>query len=80
VAFVLLSLSTLEQLATHDYARAGNAPVATEEQSHMRLLRALTQGRGGMEGGALAQLEERHRSAGGNACAPIFLMQAVQQQ
>lgn len=73
VALVLPSISSLEQLATHDYARAGNATTAADEQSHVRLLRALTQGKGGMQGGALAQLEGRHRSAGGNALRAAVL-------
>ena len=45
-----------------------------EEDSHARVLRAIaTQTRGGIEGSALAQLEGRHRTAGGNALRAAVL-------
>ncbi len=48
--------------------------MAATEQSHARLLTAIGQmGKGGMEGGLLAQLEGRHRSAGGNALRAAVL-------
>jgi vacuolar iron transporter family protein len=72
VAAVLPSISTLEQLATHDSVSTGDSTVASEEQAHVRLLKVLTQGRG-MSGGALAQIEGRHRSAGGNALRAAVL-------
>lgn len=73
VSLVLPSISTLEGMAVRGYAQAGNVAVATEERSHVRLLRALTQGSGGIGGGAIAQLEGRHRSAGGNALRAAVL-------
>ncbi len=73
VSVVLPSISTLEQLATHDYARSGQSETAADERSHARMLQHLTQNSRGLEGGALAQLEGRHRSAGGNALRAAVL-------
>lgn len=73
VGLVLPSISTLEQLATHDYARMGKKDTAAEERSHARMLQHLTQNARGLEGGALAQIEGRHRSAGGNALRAAVL-------
>jgi VIT1/CCC1 family predicted Fe2+/Mn2+ transporter len=44
--------------------------MAADESSHARLLSNIT---GGMEGGRLAQLEGRHRAAGGNALRAAVL-------
>lgn len=73
VGLVLPSISTLEQLATHDYARQGKNDTAADEQSHTRMLKLLTQNSHGLEGGGLAQIEGRHRSAGGNALRAAVL-------
>jgi len=61
---VLSSLIEREELDSHGYDGADGAPagIAAEERSHARLLRSLA---GGMEGGALARLEGRHRAIGG---------------
>jgi VIT1/CCC1 family predicted Fe2+/Mn2+ transporter len=52
----------------------GAMGMSAEEQSHARLLTQITSSvRGGIEGGVLAQLEGRHRSAGGNALRAAVL-------
>jgi VIT1/CCC1 family predicted Fe2+/Mn2+ transporter len=76
VGFVLPSIVTIEEVAGHAYnQQAGPTAMVADEQSHARLLRQITQtsGRGGLEGGALAQLEGRHRAAGGNALRAAVL-------
>ncbi len=72
---VLPAITSMENKGTHTYARLpGAGTMAGTEQSHARLLRMLSQTtRGGLEGGALAQLEGRHRSAGGNALRAAVL-------
>ena len=72
---VLPSMSAMEKRGTHSYLQQG-APsqMAAQEKSHAMLLNTITQStRGGMEGSALAQLEGRHRSAGGNALRAAVL-------
>src|SRR2546427_6022133 len=70
-AFVLPNIEPLEQIDSHKYdlqpeALAGGLP--QQEQSHARLLRAITGGSPtGLEGSRIAQLEGRHRAIGGNA-------------
>jgi VIT1/CCC1 family predicted Fe2+/Mn2+ transporter len=50
------------------------ASMAAQEKSHAMLMRTISQSSvGGMEGPALAQLEGRHRSAGGNALRAAVL-------
>jgi vacuolar iron transporter family protein len=79
-AFVLPNIEPLEQIDSHKYdlqpeARAGGLP--QQEQSHARLLRAITDNtRGaqlGLEGRQIAQLEGRHRAIGGNALRAAVL-------
>jgi VIT1/CCC1 family predicted Fe2+/Mn2+ transporter len=79
-AFVLPNIEPLEQVDVHKYdlqpeARAGGLP--QQEQSHARLLRAITSNvRGspvGLEGSQIAQLEGRHRAIGGNALRAAVL-------
>lgn len=72
---VLPSLTNMENEGTRGYGLAGgDKGMAATEQSHARLLTAIGQvGKGGMEGGLLAQLEGRHRSAGGNALRAAVL-------
>jgi vacuolar iron transporter family protein len=74
-AAILPTLTTMEDQGTQGYNQsAGDADMAATEQSHSRLLKAIGQAsRGGMEGGALAQMEGRHRSAGGNALRAAVL-------
>ena len=68
---VLPSMSAMENRGTHSYIQQGApAGMAAQEKSHAMLMRTISQSSvGGMEGSALAQLEGRHRSAGGNALA-----------
>lgn len=71
VSAVLPAMSSMESQGTHGYAAQGeSARMAATEQSHARLLRTI---RGGLEGGAVAQIEGRHRSAGGNALRAAVL-------
>src|SRR5262245_1210608 len=69
-AFVLPNIEPLEQIDSHKYDLQGEARAAglpQQEQSHARLLRAITGGsRTGLEGSRIAQLEGRHRAIGGN--------------
>jgi VIT1/CCC1 family predicted Fe2+/Mn2+ transporter len=75
VEAVLPTISGMEANGSHEYAQlAGMEDMAQAEQSHDRLLRQIGQGgRGGLEGPAVAQLEGRHRSAGGNALRAAVL-------
>jgi len=76
---VLPSISAMENDATSGYKQATTegmmlSEMSAAENSHSRLLQTISQtARGGMEGGALAQLEGRHRSAGGNALRAAVL-------
>lgn len=71
VGAVLPAMSSMESKGTHAYSAAGEtAKMAATEQSHARLLSTI---RGGLEGGAVAQIEGRHRSAGGNALRAAVL-------
>jgi VIT1/CCC1 family predicted Fe2+/Mn2+ transporter len=57
-----------------DQAEARGAGLPAAERSHARLLGAITgAARGGLEGAAVAQLEGRHRAAGGNALRAAVL-------
>jgi VIT1/CCC1 family predicted Fe2+/Mn2+ transporter len=75
VTAVLPTIAGLEQKDTRKYAHVpGAAGMAADENSHSRLLRQVTGDvKGGMEGGALAQLEGRHRATGGNALRAAVL-------
>ncbi len=75
VAAVLPTVMGFEQKDTRKYAHtAGGAGMAADESSHNRLLSHVVRTvRGGMEGGALAQLEGRHRAGGGNALRAAVL-------
>jgi VIT1/CCC1 family predicted Fe2+/Mn2+ transporter len=80
-SMVLPAIQNMERQGTQGYAQQAGS-VATEptmemarqENSHARLIAQITaeQG-GGMEGGALALLEGRHRSTGGNALRAAVL-------
>ncbi len=76
---VLPTMVSMENRGSLNYStqasqnQAQTAMVASE-QSHARLLHQIGQTtRGGMEGGALAKIEGRHRSAGGNALRAAVL-------
>ncbi len=75
VGLVLPSISELEQKASNQYDQAAGAEsLSVDENSHARLLRAITQPvRGKIGGGALAQIEGRHRAGGGNALRAAVL-------
>lgn len=75
VGAVLPSISSLEDMGSHGYSTQSEAgKMAATEQSHARLLRQIGQSsKGGMEGGALAQIEGRHRTPGGNAMRAAVL-------
>lgn len=75
VQAVLPTLSATEDSAAHGYV-AAQSPEAmrAQERSHARLLRQISRTTtGGLEGAALAQIEGRHRSAGGNALRAAVL-------
>lgn len=76
-SLILPTVSGLEQQDSRGYAsqlEAQGTAMASEETSHARVLKTIVgQTRGGMEGSALAQLEGRHRSAGGNALRAAVL-------
>jgi vacuolar iron transporter family protein len=69
-ALVLPTIAAIEQGAGSEYAGQPGADVAAmaaQEQSHARVFGYLARSSGGMEGRAVARLEGRHRSTGGNA-------------
>jgi VIT1/CCC1 family predicted Fe2+/Mn2+ transporter len=69
-ALVLPTIAAIEQGAGSEYAGQPGADVAAmaaQEKSHARIFGALARASGGMEGRAVAKLEGRHRSTGGNA-------------
>ena len=72
---VLPSMAAMEKRGDQSYHKQG-APdgMAQQERSHGMLLNTISQtAHGGMEGPALAKLEGRHRSAGGNALRAAVL-------
>jgi VIT1/CCC1 family predicted Fe2+/Mn2+ transporter len=75
VAAVLPTVIGNERKDTRKYSQIpGSAGMAADESSHNRLLsRVAATMKGGMEGGALAQLEGRHRAGGGNALRAAVL-------
>jgi VIT1/CCC1 family predicted Fe2+/Mn2+ transporter len=75
VATVLPTIMGSERKDTQKYAQLpGSGGMAADEASHNRLLAQVASTmKGGMEGGALAQLEGRHRTGGGNALRAAVL-------
>ncbi len=75
--FILPTLSGLEQVGSQHYDRQSEARgtgLPADEKSHARLLQTITGSLGGgLEGGSVAQLEGRHRTAGGNALRAAVL-------
>jgi len=55
-----------------DQPETDGTTMRADERSHARVLRTIT-GSGGVEGGALARLEGRHRTIGGNALRAAVL-------
>jgi vacuolar iron transporter family protein len=76
-ATVLPLVNTLERADFDKYdaqPEAVKAGLPGDERSHSRLIAAMARPpHGGLSGGALAQLEGRHRSAGGNALRAAVL-------
>lgn len=76
---ILPTIAEREKIDSAGYAAgspgiAARPEMAGDERSHAKLLGVIaTKGTGGMEGGALAQLEGRHRAAGGNALRAAVL-------
>ena len=75
VDMVLPTLATIERNATSGYdSQPEAAEMADVERSHARLLTRLNASvRGGRGGAAVAQIEGRHRTAGGNALRAAVL-------
>lgn len=75
VQSVLQTLSSTEDRAAHGYVAGQSIDVMpAQERSHARLLRQISRTTtGGLAGAALAQIEGRHRSAGGNALRAAVL-------
>ncbi|MBX3064863.1 MAG: VIT1/CCC1 transporter family protein [Anaerolineae bacterium] len=76
--FVIPTIATLEQAGEHTYQKqpeTAGTGLAAQERSHRRLLESISGGSGsaGIEGNALARLEGRHRSLGGNALRAAVL-------
>lgn len=75
--FVLPTIAGLERTGDTSYRaqpETYGTPMAAQEGSHSRLIQTIVGGmRGGMEGGAIAQLEGRHRAGSGNALRAAVL-------
>ncbi len=75
--FVLPTINAMEQVDSHSYDAqpdAHNTQLPIEERSHARLLQAIaTPNNTGMDGNTLAQIEGRHRTAGGNSLRAAVL-------
>lgn len=56
-----------------DQVEARETGIAADERSHARLFRAISEQSPGLQGGAVARLEGRHRSGGGNALRAAVL-------
>ncbi|MEX2106415.1 MAG: VIT1/CCC1 family protein [Solirubrobacterales bacterium] len=74
--FVLPTIDAMEQADAGSYdsqPEAAGSELPAEERSHARLLRAIGEGDGGLEGPSLARLEGRHRAASGNSLRAAVL-------
>jgi len=74
-SMVLPSMQAMERQGDAGYNQTeGAAGMARQERSHAMLITQIVSSmRGGMEGGALMQLEGRHRSTGGNSLRAAVL-------
>jgi vacuolar iron transporter family protein len=76
-SFVVPTLVGAEQADSRGYdtqPESQGTAMPAEERSHARVLRNITGSmHGGLEGGAVAQLEGRHRATGGNALRAAVL-------
>jgi VIT1/CCC1 family predicted Fe2+/Mn2+ transporter len=74
VKLVLPSVAALERADADRYAGRGDAgALAADERAHARVISAASAGAAGLQGSAVAQLEGRHRTAGGNALRAAVL-------
>ncbi len=75
--FVLPTINAMEQVDSHSYdtqAETHNTSLPVDERSHARLLSAIAAPSGaGMAGGTIAEVEGRHRAAGGNTLRAAVL-------
>lgn len=75
--FVLPTVAGQERADSHAYAgqtEEGTGQMSADEQSHARLVSAAAENKGGgVAGSVVAQLEGRHKSAGGNALRAAVL-------
>ena len=75
--FVLPTINAMEQVDSHSYDSqpdAHNTQLPIEERSHARLLQAIAAPtHNGIDGNTLAQIEGRHRTAGGNSLRAAVL-------
>jgi VIT1/CCC1 family predicted Fe2+/Mn2+ transporter len=74
--FILPTVTQRERADSERYRdqpEARDARMAADERSHARLFQAIGTRTAGMSGGAIARLEGRHRSGGGNALRAAVL-------
>jgi VIT1/CCC1 family predicted Fe2+/Mn2+ transporter len=74
--FVLPTITSHEKADSQAYDGQSDEEAqefSLEEKSHARLLSVASQSTGGMSGGAVAQLEGRHKAGGGNALRAAVL-------
>lgn len=75
--FVLPTINAMEQVDSHSYdmqTDAHDMRLPVQERSHARLLQTIVgSSKNGLEGSTVAQLEGRHRSAGGNTLRAAVL-------
>lgn len=74
--FILPSLTAGEQATSSDYdsqPEPGIGSMSADEKFHARMLGMVSGGPGGLSGGAVAQLEGRHKTGGGNALRAAVL-------
>jgi VIT1/CCC1 family predicted Fe2+/Mn2+ transporter len=75
VGTVMPTLTSIERVTSEGYSQQPEAgEMVATERSHARLLRRIDESmQGGMGGAAVAQIEGRHRKAGGNALRAAVL-------
>lgn len=75
--FILPTMNAIEQVGSHTYDGQPDtyqAAMPQQERSHARILQAISDNTSsGLEGGTLAQIEGRHRAAGGNTLRAAVL-------
>ncbi|HIK55605.1 MAG TPA: VIT1/CCC1 transporter family protein [Synechococcales cyanobacterium M55_K2018_004] len=75
--FVLPTINAMEQVDSHSYdtqPETHNTRLPIEERSHARLLEAIARpSQHGLAGNTVAQIEGRHRTAGGNSLRAAVL-------